>query len=166
MIPAQSQQEQKQQRIQQTQNLRIRVPTGPIPMDPKKVVKSSTAPNLPTSNSLRGLERDKRSINCFWADTQSERRLSVYSSRFYSSPTDYKIQARLYLNEHGTVRRTPTSLFFIGMRESNDTILKFLLKSHVIDLLRPDIKSNSFQRLRSEMNTTSSLSKFSPLAMI
>ncbi|CAM4940976.1 unnamed protein product [Rotaria socialis] len=52
MIPAQSQQEQKQQRIQQTQNLRIRVPTGPIPMDPKKVVKSSTAPNLPTSNSL------------------------------------------------------------------------------------------------------------------
>ncbi|CAF4877859.1 unnamed protein product, partial [Rotaria socialis] len=51
MIPAQSQQEQDQQRLQQTQNLRIRVPTGPIPMDPKKVVKSSTAPNLPTSNS-------------------------------------------------------------------------------------------------------------------
>ncbi|CAF3229804.1 unnamed protein product [Rotaria socialis] len=57
MIPAQSQQEQKQQRIQQTQNLRIRVPTGPIPMDPKKVVKSSTAPNLPTSNSLK-VKRD------------------------------------------------------------------------------------------------------------
>ncbi|CAF3229839.1 unnamed protein product [Rotaria socialis] len=61
MIPAQSQQEQKQQRIQQTQNLRIRVPTGPIPMDPKKVVKSSTAPNLPTSNSLSEMFRIKMS---------------------------------------------------------------------------------------------------------
>ncbi|CAF4244267.1 unnamed protein product [Rotaria magnacalcarata] len=57
MIPAQSQQEQDQQRIQQIQNLRIRVPTGPIPMDPKKVVKSSTAPNLPTSNSLSEMFR-------------------------------------------------------------------------------------------------------------
>ncbi|CAF3352238.1 unnamed protein product [Rotaria socialis] len=57
MIPAQSQQEQDQQRLQQTQNLRIRVPTGPIPMDPKKVVKSSTAPNLPTSNSLSEMFR-------------------------------------------------------------------------------------------------------------
>jgi outer membrane biosynthesis protein TonB len=54
MTPAQPQQE---QHLQQNQNLRPRVPTGPIPIDPKKVVKSSTAPNLPTSNSLSEMFR-------------------------------------------------------------------------------------------------------------
>ncbi len=57
VTPAQPQQEQQQQRIQQSQNLRTRVATGPIPIDPKKVVKSSTAPNLPTSNSLSEMFR-------------------------------------------------------------------------------------------------------------
>lgn len=55
MNPMQS--EQEQQRLQQTQNLRSRVPTGPMPIDPKKVAKSSTAPNLPTSNSLSEMFR-------------------------------------------------------------------------------------------------------------
>lgn len=45
------------QRVQQNQILRPRIPTGPIPIDPKKVVKSSTAPNLPTSNSLSEMFR-------------------------------------------------------------------------------------------------------------
>ena len=45
------------QRIPPNQMLRPRVPTGPIPIDPKKVVKSSTAPNLPTSNSLSEMFR-------------------------------------------------------------------------------------------------------------
>lgn len=47
---------------QQRQILRPRVPppppqTAPLPIDPKKVVKSSTAPNLPTSNSLSEMFR-------------------------------------------------------------------------------------------------------------
>ncbi|CAF1202519.1 unnamed protein product [Adineta steineri] len=41
----------------QRQQSRTRVTTGPIPIDPKKVVKSSTAPNLPTSNSLSEMFR-------------------------------------------------------------------------------------------------------------
>jgi hypothetical protein len=49
ITPAQPHQE---QRIQQSQILRPR-----IPADPKKVVKSSTAPNLPTSNSLSEMFR-------------------------------------------------------------------------------------------------------------
>ncbi|CAF2647956.1 unnamed protein product [Rotaria sp. Silwood2] len=57
IIAAQPQQEQEQQRLQQNQNLRIRVPIGPLPVDPKKVAKSSTAPNLPTSNSLSEMFR-------------------------------------------------------------------------------------------------------------
>lgn len=57
MASNQPQQEQEQQRIQQSLHQRIRVPSGPIPIDPKKVVKSSTAPNLPTSNSLSEMFR-------------------------------------------------------------------------------------------------------------
>ena len=48
---------QQEQRLQQIQNLRLQGPTGPIPIDPKKVAKSSTAPNLPTSNSLSEMFR-------------------------------------------------------------------------------------------------------------
>jgi len=53
----QQQPQQEQQRVPQSQNLRPRVPAGPIPTDPKKVVKSSTAPNLPTSKSLSEMFR-------------------------------------------------------------------------------------------------------------
>jgi hypothetical protein len=45
------------QRIQQNQILPARASAGPIPIDPRKVVKSSTAPNLPTSNSLSEMFR-------------------------------------------------------------------------------------------------------------
>ena len=45
------------QQEQQRQAARARVPTAPIPIDPKKVTKSSTAPNLPTSNSLSEMFR-------------------------------------------------------------------------------------------------------------
>ena len=42
----------QQQRLQQIENLRSRVPNIPnVGLDPRKVVKSSTAPNLPTSHS-------------------------------------------------------------------------------------------------------------------
>ncbi|CAF4566575.1 unnamed protein product, partial [Didymodactylos carnosus] len=37
---------------------------------------------------------------------------------------------------------------------------------HVIDSFRPDTKSNSFQRPRSEMNIASGIPKFFPLPMI
>jgi hypothetical protein len=39
------------------ENLRSRATTGPIPVDPKKVAKSSTAPNLRTSHSLSEMFR-------------------------------------------------------------------------------------------------------------
>lgn len=49
--------QQQQQRVQQNQVLRTRPAAGPIPTETKKVVKSSTAPNLPTSNSLSEMFR-------------------------------------------------------------------------------------------------------------
>ncbi|CAF4286818.1 unnamed protein product, partial [Rotaria sordida] len=106
-------------------------------------------------------------------DAQSERQTSIYSPPFYSSATGYKMRARLYLNGDGNARRTHMSLFFVLMRGPNDAILKFPFnykvtfclydqtpqQRHIIDSFRPDIKSNSFQRPRSEMNIARGIPK-------
>ncbi|CAF1098343.1 unnamed protein product [Adineta steineri] len=113
-------------------------------------------------------------------DARSERQSSVYSPPFYSSPTGYKMRLRLYLFGDGNARRTHMSLFFVLMRGVNDAILKFPFnykvsfclydqsgeEKHVIDSFRPDIKSNSFQRPRSDMNIASGIPKFILLSML
>jgi len=90
------------------------------------------------------------------------------------------MRARLYLNGDGNARRTHMSLFFVLMRGPNDGILKFPFsykvtfclydqtsaQRHIIDSFRPDVRSNSFQKPRSEMNIASGIPKFFPLAMI
>ncbi|CAF4728956.1 unnamed protein product [Rotaria socialis] len=113
-------------------------------------------------------------------DAQSERQTSIYSPPFYSSPTGYKMRAQLYLDGDENARRTHMSLFFVLMRSEYDAILVFPFnykvtfclydqtpqQRHIINSFRPDIKSNSFQRPRSEMNIASGIPKFFPLAMI
>ncbi|CAF2887847.1 unnamed protein product [Rotaria sp. Silwood2] len=113
-------------------------------------------------------------------DAQSERQTSFYSPPFYSSPTGYKMRARLYLNGDGNARRTHMSLFFVLMRGLNNPILKFPFnykvtfclydqtsqQRHIIDSFRPDIRSSSFQRPRSDMNIASGIPKFFPLEII
>ncbi len=90
------------------------------------------------------------------------------------------MRARLYLHGDGNARRTHMSIFFVLMRGLNDPILKFPFnykvtfcmydqtpaQRHIIDSFRPDIRSNSFQRPRSDMNIASGIPKFFPLAMI
>ncbi|CAF2870436.1 unnamed protein product [Rotaria sp. Silwood2] len=90
------------------------------------------------------------------------------------------MRARLYLNGDGNARRTHMSLFFVLMRSKHDGLLKFPFnykvtfclydqtpaQRHIIDSFRPEIRSNSFQRPRSEMNIASGIPKFFPLAMI
>ncbi len=90
------------------------------------------------------------------------------------------MRLRLYLHGDGNARRTHISLFFVLMRGLNDAILKFPFsykvtfclydqtpqQRHIIDSFRPDIRSNSFQRPRSDMNIASGIPKFFPLAMI
>ncbi|CAF1036675.1 unnamed protein product, partial [Rotaria sp. Silwood1] len=113
-------------------------------------------------------------------DAQSERQTSIYSPPFYSSPNGYKMRARLYLNGDGNARRTHMSLFFVLMRGLNDPILKFPFnytvtfclydqtstQRHIIDSFRPDIKSSSFQRPRSDVNIANGIPKFFPLEII
>jgi hypothetical protein len=90
------------------------------------------------------------------------------------------MRARLYLHGNGNARRTHVSLFFVLMRSEYDAILKFPFsykvafclfdqsgaQKHIIDSFRPDTKSNSFQRPRSEMNIASGIPKFLPLSVI
>jgi hypothetical protein len=113
-------------------------------------------------------------------DAQSEHQVSIYSPPFYSSPTGYKMCARLYLFGDGNARRTHISLFFVLMRSLNDSLLQFPFsykvsfclfdqtgqQRHIIDSFRPDIKSSSFQKPRCDMNIASGIPKFVPLSLI
>ena len=90
------------------------------------------------------------------------------------------MRVRLYLYGDGNARRTHMSVYFVLMRGEHDAILKFPFNfkvtfclydqgsqhRHIVDSFRPDIKSNSFQRPRSDMNIASGIPKFVPLAMI
>jgi hypothetical protein len=114
------------------------------------------------------------------ADAQSERQTSIYSPIFYSSPTGYKMRARLFLFGDGNARRTHMSLFFLLMKGDYDAILKWpfhykvtfcLLDQtgnnrHIIDSFHPDVKSNSFQRPKDNTNIASGIPKFFPLPML
>ncbi|CAF2257708.1 unnamed protein product, partial [Rotaria magnacalcarata] len=87
---------------------------------------------------------------------------------------------RLYLNGDGNARRTHMSLFFVLMRGQHDQILKFPFnykvtfcmydqtpqRRHIIDSFRPDMRSSSFQRPRSDMNIASGIPRFYPLVKI
>ena len=114
------------------------------------------------------------------ADAQSDRVPSIFSPIFYSAPTGYKMRARLYLHGDGIARRTHMSLFFLLMKGEFDGLLSwpfgykvtFCLidqtenKQHIIDSFRPDVKSNSFQRPKTDMNIASGIPRFFPLPMI
>jgi hypothetical protein len=90
------------------------------------------------------------------------------------------MRLRLYPYGDGNARRTHMSLFFMLMRGEYDPILKFPFdykvtfclydqsgsQRHIIDSFRPDVRSNSFQRPRSDMNIASGIPKFLPLATI
>lgn len=113
-------------------------------------------------------------------DALSERQTSISSPPFYSSLTGYKMCVRLYLNGDGSARDNHISIFFVLMRGPYDAILKFPFsyevtfclfdqtsqQRHVVHSFRPDVKSSSFQRPRSELNMASGIPKFARLSMI
>lgn len=111
------------------------------------------------------------------ADARSDREPSIYSPVFYSSPTGYKMRARVFLFGDGSARRTHLSIFFFLMKGDYDSILKWPFShritfclldqteknTHVIDSFQPDVKSNSFKRPTTESNVASGIPKFYPL---
>ncbi|CAF1031532.1 unnamed protein product [Didymodactylos carnosus] len=111
---------------------------------------------------------------------QSEQQSSIYSPSFYSSQTGYKMCIRAYLNGDGNARGTHLSLFFVLMRGEYDAILTWPFhfkvtfcmldqsgeQRHIIDSFRPDVKSNSFQIPKTQMNIASGIPKFFPLSIL
>jgi hypothetical protein len=57
-------------------------------------------------------------MNIFYylADALSERQTSMYSPPFYSSPTGYKMCARLYLQDDGNAQHTHLFVFCINAK--------------------------------------------------
>lgn len=113
-------------------------------------------------------------------DVKPERQSSIYSPMFYSSPTGYKMRARLYTNEDGHDRRTRISLFFVLARGEYDSLLTWPFKykvsfclydqsaaqGHIIDSFRPDPGSVSFQRPCTDMNIASGIPNFCSLSCL
>ncbi|CAF1049521.1 unnamed protein product [Rotaria sordida] len=113
-------------------------------------------------------------------NAQSGRQTSIYSPPFYSSPTGYKMCARLHLNGNGDGQGTHMSLFFILMKGKYDDILGWPFnsriifslydqtdkKQHIFDTFQPDVISNRCQRPHTDTNIASGIPKFIPLAII
>ncbi|CAF3154047.1 unnamed protein product [Rotaria sp. Silwood2] len=113
-------------------------------------------------------------------DAQLERQTSIYSLPFFSSPTGYKMRARLYLNGDGSAHGTHMSLFFELMRNLNNAILKFPFnykiifclydqspaKRHIIHSFLPVISTNSFQGSELDMNIISGIPECFSLELI
>ncbi|CAF3365100.1 unnamed protein product [Rotaria sp. Silwood2] len=90
------------------------------------------------------------------------------------------MRLRLYLVGDGNARHSHMSLFFVLMRGEYDAILHFPFsfkiifalvdqtsdQRHIFDSFRPDVKSSSFERPRSDMNIPSGIPKFVPLTII
>ena len=134
---------------------------------------------------MRYSKRESRSSNSSSfhifssAAARSDQQTSIYSPPFYTSPTGYKLCLRLCLDGDGNARRTHLSLFIVLMRGEHDSLLKFPFdgkvifclfdqtkqQKHIIDAFRPDARSNSFQRPRSDMNVASGLPKFAELTL-
>ena len=109
-------------------------------------------------------------------DAVTEQQLSFYSPYLFTSRYGYKLCARLYLNGDGMGRGTHISLFIVVMRGEYDALLRWPFRQkvtfmlldqdnveHVIDSFRPDPRSSSFQRPRSENNIASGCPMFCSL---
>ena len=101
-------------------------------------------------------------------DAKQGRVQSLFSQPFYTSPTGYKICARIYLNGDGIRKGTHVSLFFVIMQGEYDALLKWPFVKRVsfevlrsgervnhMDTFQSDVESTSFQRLVSTMNVAS-----------
>ena len=87
---------------------------------------------------------------------------------------------RLYFNGNGIAQGTHMSLYFVLMRGEFDGILQFPFcfevifclydqsgeGNHIINVFTPDVRSNSFQRPRSDMNTACGIRVFLPLTKL
>ena len=109
-------------------------------------------------------------------DARDARYTSIFSLPFYTSKYGYKMCLRLYPQGDGMGKNTHLSLFFVVMKSEYDSLLQwpFINKvtltlinqtggPDVTDTFKPDPKSSSFQRPKTEMNVASGCPRFVPL---
>ena len=108
------------------------------------------------------------------------KKLSLYSTPFYTSHPGYKMCLRLYLNGDGSGKGTHVSIFFVLMKGEYDAQLPWPfrqkvtlmllaqdgLKKNIVQSFKPDPSSSSFQRPISDMNEASGCPQFAPLSAL
>ncbi|CAF1017133.1 unnamed protein product [Didymodactylos carnosus] len=117
------------------------------------------------------------------AQLQEQQTLPIYSQPFYSSPSGYKMRARLYPDgNEKNARGTHISIFFVLMRGEFDQLLQWPFSFEVMFCLFDQSGENrhiirsfspcdfgklpSFQRPHAGMNPGWGIPKFAPLTML
>ena len=109
-------------------------------------------------------------------DARDARYTSIFSLPFFTSKYGYKMCLRLYPLGDGMGKNTHLSLFFVVMKSEYDSLLQWPFTNKVTltlinqsggpdvtDTFKPDPKSSSFQRPKTEMNVASGCPRFVPL---
>ena len=106
--------------------------------------------------------------------------ISLYSAPFFTSRHGYKLCLRVYLNGDGSGRGTHISFFITLMKGEFDPLLPWPFKQtaslsllaqdgvslDIIQSLKPDEDSSSFQMPKSEINVASGCPQFCSLAVL
>ena len=112
-------------------------------------------------------------------DAKMGRITSIYSPPFYTGRNGYKMCIRAYLNGDGSGEGTHLSIFFVLMKGEYDPLLQWPFdhkvslvlvdqdqKKHLVQTFKPNIKSSSFQRPKSDMNVASGCPEFAKLSVL
>ena len=103
----------------------------------------------------------------------------IDSPPFYTGRYGYKMCIRAYLNGAGSGEGTHFSIFLVLMKGEHDKLLQWpfqskvnlilidqLHKKHLIQTFKPNPRSSSFQRPKTDMNVASGFPEFADLAVL
>ena len=112
-------------------------------------------------------------------DAKIGRITSIYSPPFYTGRNGYKMCIRAYLNGDGSGEGTHLSTFFVIMKGEYDSLLQWPFdhkvslvlvdqdqKKHLVQSFKPDLRSASFQKPKSDMNVASGCPEFAKLSIL
>ena len=104
---------------------------------------------------------------------------SIHSPPFYTGRNGYKMCIRAYLNGDGSGEGTHLSIFFVLMKGEYDPLLQWPFESkvslilvdqdhmnHIVQSFKPDLKSSSFQKPKTDMNVASGFLEFADLSIL
>ena len=103
----------------------------------------------------------------------------IDSPPFYTGRYGYKMCIRAYLNGAGSGEGTHLSIFLVLMKGEHDKLLQWpfqskvnlilidqLHKKHLIQTFKPNPRSSSFQRPKTDMNVASGFPEFADLSVL